>query len=309
MRQVKGPTRKKATKRRVPSTKKAAPKRRGKAPTAARVWERRIEGWRRFFGRHAYLRGYALLCVATIALYGIWASGFVGRSVEFADAQAQAALVSAGFTVQRITIEGQDQTSPGAVMDALEIEYGDAIFGIDLSDMRDRVEDLDWVERATIVRSLPGNIHVIITEREPFAVWQLDQEFHVITEDGNEIASADANHYAHLPQVVGAGANLTAHEFLVAVDAIPALAPRVRYAVRVGDRRWDLHLDNGVVVMLPETGLNSALHELVDYDEEHRLLARAVRIVDMRLEDRIVVTPTDDEGGLGTPLPDIERET
>ncbi len=309
MRQVKGTARKKTTKRRAPSKKKASPRRRGKQPTAARVWERRIEGWRRFLGRHAYLRTYALLSVATIALYGVWASGFVERSLHYADEQAQLTLINAGFTVQRITIEGQDQTSPGAVMDALEIEYGDAIFGINLDEMRARVEELDWVDRAIIVRALPGSIHVIIEERQAFAVWQRDGAFRVIAANGDVIETARADQYAHLPQVIGAGANHGAGDLFLAVNATPILAPRVRYAVRVGDRRWDLHLDNGVVVKLPEVDLGGALRALVDYDQEHRLLARAVSIVDMRLADRIVVTPSDDGEGLASELPDFERET
>lgn len=297
MRQVKGPTRKKATKRKAPSKKKAAPRRRAQKQSAAQVWARRFEGWRRFVDRHAYLRVYGLLSALTIVLYGVWASGIVTATASYAGAQTHAALVNAGFTVQRITITGQDQTSPGDVMDALGIEYGDPIFGLDLGDMRARVEDLDWVENATIVRALPGNIHVIIEERQPYAVWQRDGDMRVITADGGVIHSAAADRYATLPRVIGAGAEGTAAELFTAVEAVPGLASRVRYSVRVGDRRWDLHLDNGVVVKLPEQGVSRALRALIDYDAEYRLLARDVEIIDLRLDDRIVVTPREGDDG------------
>jgi cell division protein FtsQ len=60
-------------------------------------------------------------------------------------------------------------------------------------------------------------------------------------------------------------------------------------AVLVGGRRWDLHLDQGVTVKLPENHVREALAQLVKLDREKQLLARDVIVVDLRLPDRVTV--------------------
>ena len=67
---------------------------------------------------------------------------------------------------------------------------------------------------------------------------------------------------------------------------------RVAAAVRVGGRRWTLHLDNGIDVELPEEKLQEAWAQLAQLERTNRLLARDVQVVDMRLPDRLVVRVT-----------------
>ena len=64
--------------------------------------------------------------------------------------------------------------------------------------------------------------------------------------------------------------------------------------IRVADRRWDLRLENGVTIRLPETEPVEALAEIARMDREQGLLSRDIASVDMRLEDRIVIKLTPD---------------
>ncbi len=317
MRQIRGQTKRAAPKRtakrgaRTSPKRTARPKTRGRKFSFARVWERRVEGWRRFFLRHSYLRSYAVLAALTIGAYGVWASGLASRGGDFISAQTHQAVVEAGFTVARITISGHTETSPSEVMNALDVAHGAPIFDLDLGDLRARVESIDWVARATVVRALPGTLHVTIEERQPYALWQNQGVLQVISEDGAVIASAPVGRFSHLRHVVGMGAQVQAAALFSAIDAVPELSPRVRYAVRVSDRRWDLHFDSGVVVQLPERDMEAALGALVAYENDFRLLARAIDTVDLRIDDRIVVRPRSDHPGQrpAFSLPAVETET
>ena len=62
--------------------------------------------------------------------------------------------------------------------------------------------------------------------------------------------------------------------------------------VRIGERRWDLHLDNGIMVKLPEDHVDAALAELVELERQDGLLGRDISAVDMRFADRLVVQLT-----------------
>ncbi|MBE0693726.1 MAG: cell division protein FtsQ, partial [Aquamicrobium sp.] len=111
----------------------------------------------------------------------------------------------------------------------------------------------------------------------------------LIEADGRVIAPLSGSRHAALPLVVGRGADTPAADFVARVAVYPDLAARVRGYVRVSERRWDLRLDNGVTVKLPEHGADAALAELVALDARHGLLSRDIETVDMRLADRLVV--------------------
>ncbi len=54
----------------------------------------------------------------------------------------------------------------------------------------------------------------------------------------------------------------------------PELQKRVVAAVRVGERRWNLRMNNGTDVLLPEGHEVAALDRLMQLQQEHALLDR-----------------------------------
>ena len=83
-------------------------------------------------------------------------------------------------------------------------------------------------------------------------------------------------------------------ELTTALEKVPALRPRVRAAFLISDRRWDLQLENGISVRLPEENIDAALADLVKMDEDSGLLSRDIVAIDMRLGDRVTVRLTDE---------------
>ncbi len=52
------------------------------------------------------------------------------------------------------------------------------------------------------------------------------------------------------------------------------------------------YLDNGIVIKLPEDGVQGALARLAKMNKEENLLARDIAAVDLRLEDRTAIELT-----------------
>ena len=59
--------------------------------------------------------------------------------------------------------------------------------------------------------------------------------------------------------------------------------------VRVAERRWDLKLENGITVKLPEEGEDQAIADLVRMDREGGLLTRDIVAADMRIAGQLAV--------------------
>ena len=64
--------------------------------------------------------------------------------------------------------------------------------------------------------------------------------------------------------------------------------------VRVGERRWNLLLNNNASVLLPEGHEIAALERLMQLQQGHALLDRPLAAIDLRLPDRLVVRPRAD---------------
>jgi cell division protein FtsQ len=198
---------------------------------------------------------------------------------------------SVGLRVSDIRIEGRENTPEPLLRAAIGVARGDPILGFSVEQARQRIETLSWVEHATVERRLPGTVVVILRERAPFAIWQNQGKFVLIDRKGQVVTNQEVAQFRHLPLVVGSGAPQAARELLDALTDRPAIASRMEAAVRVGARRWNLHMKNGADVMLPERHEIAALDRLVQLQESQAMLDRPLAAIDMRLPDRLVLRP------------------
>mgnify|MGYP003646778424 CR=1 FL=1 len=206
---------------------------------------------------------------------------------------------NAGFVLSNLKIEGIERTKENEILATLDVDDGLPLLGIDLMGIQARIEALPWVKTATVTRVLPGDLHINVVERQPYALWQHSGKVRLIDEDGVIITNRGLVEFSDLMLVVGDGGPTESGELFKMLRLEPSLFERVRTAIRVGQRRWDLVFDNGVRVKLPEDFAGKydgagAWGRFVRLQQKHRLLEREVSVIDMRIEDRVVmrVTPT-----------------
>ncbi len=215
----------------------------------------------------------------------------IGHGASFRERLGDA-TARLGLRVAQIDVEGRAKTPEPLLRAALGIAAGDPILGWSVDGARARIESIRWVLSATIERHLPDTIVVKLVERRPFAVWQHDGKFRLIDRDGQVVTDSDVADFAsQLPLVVGIGAPEAAASLLDALAAQPKIQARVVAAVRVGERRWNLRLKNGIDVLLPEGAVPQALARLAELQTTHALLDRPLQAIDMRLPDRFVFRP------------------
>jgi cell division protein FtsQ len=151
------------------------------------------------------------------------------------------------------------------------------------------LEAIPWVRSASVERLFPDTIYVRIKEREPLALWQYKGKLSLVDRDGVVVTSDRLERWAGLPLVVGEDAPAHAAEIVDILATEPTLARRVNAASWIGGRRWNLRMDNGVDVQLPEKGAAAAWAQLAKLERTNSLLDRNVEVVDLRLPDRLVV--------------------
>ncbi len=236
-------------------------------------------------------RGAAVAAVLSVAGGAWWLHET--RAVERAAAAMNEKLLAwsgeAGLRVDEVLIEGRTRSTPEAILAALDVARGTPILAIDPDAARAKLEALPWIASAAIERRLPNVLYLRVVEREPMALWQLDGQIRLIDHGGAVIPDVDPRRFADLPLVVGPDAPRHARALIRLLAREPELESLVVAAVRIGGRRWNLRLDSGVDVRLPEGEIDKAWTQFARIQREHDLLGRDVSVIDLRLPDRLIV--------------------
>jgi cell division protein FtsQ len=240
--------------------------------------------------RMAWRIGIPVVLVGAAYGAAVLALPHLGRvTMDNAGAEIVKASAALGLRVADIRVEGRETTERATVLEALGAGFGTPILAVDPARAKQKLEALPWVRSAVIERRLPDTLYVRLVERKPLALWQHAGKLQLIDRSGEVIPVARLDRFAKLPMVVGEDAAHHAAELLAMLASEPDLAARVTAAVRVGDRRWNLKIDNAIGVMLPAEDAPAAWAELARLERSSALLERKVRAVDMRLPDRLVL--------------------
>jgi len=238
------------------------------------------------FRRPILLLSLGLILFAAIA--ALFASGTVGRTIRGIDDAIDTVVADAGFGISEIQLAGNSRVPPETILAALGMRPGESIFAAKLAEARARILALDWIASADVVRRYPDSIFVTVVEKRPFALWQAPVSGNgsgglaVVERAGDFITTQGVEKFARLPKLVGAGAHEAAADLVEAVLAHRAISARVALYEYVSQRRWNLHLNDGVVVKLPEAGWKKELDALEHLIVDSGILERDVTEIDLR---------------------------
>jgi cell division protein FtsQ len=247
---------------------------------------RRMPGWL----IQAAVLGLAAMFMLGVVAGGVaaWRGGMAGMLVSTALAWS----ANSGLAVGEVTVEGRGETPVGQILAALDVKRGMPLFAFSPKAAREKLMALGWVADASVVRRLPDTIHVTLRERRPAAIWQRNGSFTLVDETGAVIGARDVPRFSHLRVIVGEDAPAHFASLFATLSGEPGLAGRVVAAVRISQRRWNLRMDNGITVLLPEEGVATAWSLFAKLAAESELLERDVARVDLREKDRMAVRLT-----------------
>lgn len=249
---------------------------------------RRVVPWWRTRAAVFFAAATGIVSTGAAAAW-LWQSGWLPAVAEHAKDRVIAASADLGLQVGEVLVTGRNETSRETLLAAVRLARGAPILGFDPDEVKGRVEALPWVRTASVQRLLPDTVIVHITERPPLALWQNEGRFSLIDHDGVVIRDADLGRFSDLLVVVGEDAPKHAADVIRLIGTQPALMPLVKSAVRVGGRRWNLQLTDGIEVQLPELDADAAWAQLAAYERDHKVLARDVQMLDLRLPGRLIV--------------------
>ena len=268
---------------------KAKPSTNRKSTSAAITRAKAKKQWWATFRRRLVIT--LLVAIGAYLSIGGWwmhKSGQIDKAMHAASDRITKLTLDAGLVLREIEIVGNQELTPEMIKTSAQLQEGQALVFVSLSDTLQQLNTLPEVRHASIRRQLPDRLVVTIDERRPVAIWQHNGAYQLIDQDGIilENRALDTSVKDAL-LVVGEDAPEHTQALREWLPEAPALYPHVDSAVRVGKRRWDIHLKSGLKILLPETEPDVAWRELQAMQEEQAILAKALEVIDMRVEGKL----------------------
>ncbi len=259
--------------------------------TRKSIMNKRRRGFLAFF--LPWLRRFGVVLGLAIALAwgGSWLywNGTMGRTKDWVDNQILAMTADIGFKVKNILVEGRAYTDPQILRAIVNVEKGDPLFSFDPQAAQALIMRVGWVDSVRVERRWPDTIYIGLRERVPLALWQTDKSLKLIDVNGQVIETNHLERFSNLKILVGPDAPAHAAALLGDIEAQPVLSERVEFARRLGERRWDLVLKDGLIIKLPETDVGLALQEIVKAQKENSILEKKIVSLDVREAGRLII--------------------
>jgi len=236
--------------------------------------------------------GKIFILLLLILWFGLWilAEGFLDRTENWAQGKVANVAADMGLRIKNVDVEGRHYLPVESLKEIIAVHPGDPLLAVDLDHVKNELQKNPWVKDVSIRRALPDRIVINLTERQPLAIW-LDAPGTpgVIDEDGVVLAQTGFEQFGPLLAVSGPDSEKQAANLMALLSAQPDVAVRIQKAVYISGRRWDLVMDGGTIVKLPEEDAGLSLARLSRAQEETKILDQGHKSVDLRQTDRIIL--------------------
>ena len=194
------------------------------------------------------------------------------------------------FMIKVASVDGASDELAHEIREIMPLNFPVSYFDLDIKYLHKVLNDIPAVASAAIKVTVSGVLQIDISERTPAFIWRKDDVISVIDEKGKFIRLATSRlDYPELPLVIGEAANLSIADISSLMEDNQYFLDQVRAFVRVGERRWDLVLDNNLRIMLPQTEFLAAFDRLMLMNHTGSLFSNQLSTIDMRLVERPTV--------------------
>ena len=127
----------------------------------------------------------------------------LSASVAVAWGARRYVTTSPRFAVRSVTVDGTQRRTADEVATLAGVAIGKNIFGVDPARAEAGILADPWIEKAKVVRNLPGTVEIVVAEREAVALCSIGGELYLVTRDGDLFKKAIGDDPTDLPVITG----------------------------------------------------------------------------------------------------------
>jgi len=273
------------------ATPKALPKQ-DPAPSRTKYKMQRL--WLTPMVRGAVRTGVPILTLLGVGIFCLTNDGLRERFTQTLEDARSSIQSRPEFRVELMKIDGASETLATDIRKELNLSFPLNSFELELAKLKDKIEQIDGVKSANLFLRPGGLLDVKIDERIAVVLWRTGPELELLDATGERAGVITSRlDRTDLPLIAGESAEEHIDEALELFTLALPIQDRVRGLRRMGTRRWDIMLDRGQIIQLPEENPTEALNRVLALNSAQKILSRDVVAVDMRDGTRPILRLTD----------------
>ena len=245
---------------------------------------------RKTIGKHTKIQFIILCLLLTLfsAIFNFYNNNEYNSKLKKIIDKTNTLLINYGFYLQNIYITGNNNLQKVDILNIINDKKYKTIFDVDLFKIHNNLLLNEWIETVKIERTLPNSIKIQIIEKKPVAIWQTKLGYMLITKDGSIISNTNVTTFKDsLPIIIGEGANKNAFLILQILKKNPDLYNNVWSISYINKRRWNIHLKQGLIVLLPRKKIHAAWTKIDFLQRKYKILDIGLTEIDVRNQDQI----------------------
>ena len=143
-----------------------------------------------------------------------------------------------------------------------------------------------WIEDVAIKIFLPNKFIIEIKEYQPFVIWQDQGKNYVANKNGHIIeVNLDSEKFDSMIILSGDKAydNIASLFNIFVIN--PELSSKIYSATWIGNRRWNIRFENGLLIKLPEDNIDKAWQRLIKILSQKEAFEK-LKMIDLRIKDK-----------------------
>ena len=194
------------------------------------------------------------------------------------------------FQVNKLNIISENDELILKIHSIINFELPMSSLDIDVNKVKKLVEEINAVKFAN-VRITPNKVlEIYVKERRPVVVHKKNEIYLLLDKEGEVVDQIFSRKDRYdLPLISGNGIKNKINEALSILIASGPMIPRIRGLVRIGERRWNIILDNNQFILLPEKDPIKALKKVESLEINHDIFKKNILGIDLRNENRTIL--------------------
>ena len=203
-------------------------------------------------------------------------------------------LLNNSFQINNVIIEGSEKSNISEIENNVT-EFKGNLIGLNFNSIKEIVESSEWVKRASIKKVLPSTLKINVTENDPYAIYFQEGKSFLIDLDGSIITEINLNNYEDdLLFVRGENSPELLEQLIRDISiAFPNLTQTLEEVEFIEKRRWNLKLNNKLLVKLPDENIQQSLKNLKQLFEEQEVMESNIIEIDLRIQGRAALKVLD----------------
>ena len=203
-------------------------------------------------------------------------------------------LLNNAFQIKNVIIEGSEKSNISEIENNVT-EFKGNLIDLNFNSIKEIVESSEWVKRASIKKVLPSTLKINVTENDPYAIYFQEGKSFLIDLDGSIITEINLNNYEDdLLFVRGENSPELLEQLIRDISiAFPNLTQTLEEVEFIEKRRWNLKLNNKLLVKLPDEKIQQSLKNLKQLFEEQEVMESNIIEIDLRIQGRAALKVLD----------------